>query len=149
MNADVFESFKEDEGNSKAEISDDVQGMLSLYEAAHLTFEGESLWEAKAFSRANLMNIVKEGTESKVAENVRRVLEGLPCHQSPYRLEARWHIDTYDKKEPHNRLLLELAKLDFNMVQSLHQRELQEMSRSDKRNLTKMHGNSNNYPSLE
>ena len=52
MNADVFESFKEDEGNSKAEISDDVQGMLSLYEAAHLTFEGESLWEAKTFSRA-------------------------------------------------------------------------------------------------
>ncbi|KAK7261039.1 hypothetical protein RIF29_27342 [Crotalaria pallida] len=127
---DVFESFKDEEGNFKIEISDDIEGMLSLYEASHLTFEGESLWEAKAFCRTQLMNLINEGIlETKMVEQVKHVLEGLPYHHSVDRLEARRYIEKYDNKEPHKCLLLELAKIDFNMVQSLHQQELHEMSR--------------------
>ncbi|KAL1345766.1 hypothetical protein HN51_019463 [Arachis hypogaea] len=131
VSQDVFESFNDDEGNLKAEIGNDVQGMLTLYEASHLNFDGETLCEkARAFSATNMMNIItNEGTENKVKESVRRVLEGLPSHHSPYRVEARGYIDTYHKNEPHNQLLLELAKLDFNMLQSLHQQELQQMAR--------------------
>lgn len=39
------------------------------------------------------------------------------------------YIDAYNMKEAHNRKLLELAKLDFNIVQSVHQRDLKDMSR--------------------
>ncbi|MED6183504.1 hypothetical protein PIB30_038433 [Stylosanthes scabra] len=127
----LFESFKDDdEGDLNG---NDVQRMLSLYEASHLSFEGETLCEkAKAFSGTNLMKIItNEETDNKVKEGIRSVLEGLPYHQSLYRVEARRYINTYHKKEPHNQLLLELATLDFNMVQSLHQQELQQMSWSD------------------
>ncbi|GLT66406.1 hypothetical protein SLA2020_387710 [Shorea laevis] len=45
------------------------------------------------------------------------------------RLEARWYIEAYSKREDANSLLLELAKLDFNIVQSVLQSDLQDMSR--------------------
>ncbi|KAJ4801507.1 Sesquiterpene synthase 3 [Rhynchospora pubera] len=35
------------------------------------------------------------------------------------RLEARWYIDEYEEETP-NHVILELAKLDFNIVQALH-----------------------------
>ncbi|XP_020237821.2 isoprene synthase, chloroplastic [Cajanus cajan] len=130
VSQDVFKSFQDEEGKFKADVSEDVQGLLSLYEASYLAFEEESLWEeANAFSRTHLMNLMKEGIEGELGQQVRHVLEGLPYHQSLHRLEARWYIDTWDKKESHNHDLLELAKLDFNTIQSLNQKELQEMSR--------------------
>ncbi|ESW22318.2 hypothetical protein PHAVU_005G133101 [Phaseolus vulgaris] len=67
--------------------------------------------------------------DAKMAEQVRHVLEGLPYHRSCFRLMARQYINRYDKIEPYNLLLLELAKLDFNMEQSLYQNELKELSR--------------------
>ncbi|XP_047150932.1 isoprene synthase, chloroplastic-like [Vigna umbellata] len=128
--ADIFMSFKDEEGKFKAEISNDAQGMLSLYEASYLTLEGESLWEANAFSRTHLMNLMEERSmDAKMAEKVRHVLEGLPYHKSCCRLVAVHYINTYDKTEPHNLLLLELAKVEFNMEQSSYQNELKELSR--------------------
>nr|KYP44299.1 hypothetical protein KK1_034212 [Cajanus cajan] len=64
VSQDVFKSFQDEEGKFKADVSEDVQGLLSLYEASYLAFEEEKL-----------------------------------------------------------------AKLDFNTIQSLNQKELQEMSR--------------------
>jgi len=130
MHADIFLSFKDEEGKFKGEISKDVQGMLSLYEASYLTLEGESLWEANEFSRTHLMNLMKEGLmDAKMTEKVKHVLEGLPYHRSCYKLVAGEYINTYDKIKPHNLLLLQLAKLDFNMEQSSYQNELKELSR--------------------
>ncbi|MCL7042062.1 hypothetical protein MKW94_013452 [Papaver nudicaule] len=55
---------------------------------------------------------------------------GLPIHWRMQRLEARWYIETYemveDGMEP---LLLEFAKLDFNMVQATYQEDLKYISR--------------------
>ncbi|KAK7335705.1 hypothetical protein VNO80_27692 [Phaseolus coccineus] len=138
VSQDIFMSFKDEEGKFKAEISNNVKGMLSLYEASYLSLEGESVWEANAFSRTHLMNLMKEGLmDVKMTKKVRHVLEGLPYHRSCFRLMARQYINRYDKMEPHNLLLLELAKLDFNMEQSSHQNELKELSRSHKE-LTKV-----------
>uniref|UniRef100_F6I6K2 Terpene synthase metal-binding domain-containing protein n=1 Tax=Vitis vinifera TaxID=29760 RepID=F6I6K2_VITVI len=44
------------------------------------------------------------------------------------RLEARWFIDLYEKRQDMNHILVELAKLDYNMVQATHQEELRHMS---------------------
>eukprot|EP00262_Sarcandra_glabra_P005167 TRINITY_DN1649_c0_g1_i3.p1 TRINITY_DN1649_c0_g1~~TRINITY_DN1649_c0_g1_i3.p1 ORF type:complete len:347 (+),score=48.21 TRINITY_DN1649_c0_g1_i3:645-1685(+) len=45
-----------------------------------------------------------------------------------YRLEARHYISAYQEDEKRDDILLELAKLDFNLLQSLHQRELKEIT---------------------
>ncbi|PKA61405.1 Alpha-terpineol synthase, chloroplastic [Apostasia shenzhenica] len=46
------------------------------------------------------------------------------------RLHTRWFIDFYENQENNvHANLLELAKLDFNMVQSMHKMELKRMSR--------------------
>lgn len=125
----MFESFKDQEGRFKEVISGDVQGMLSLYEASYLGFEGENvLDEARAFAVPHLKNL-REGTSSRLAEKVNHALE-LPYHRRLHRLEARWFIKTYEEKEAHDGLLLELAKLEFNRVQSLYRKEVQELSRS-------------------
>ncbi|WVZ00162.1 hypothetical protein V8G54_026231 [Vigna mungo] len=130
VSQEIFMSFKDGKGKFKPEISNDVEGLLSLYEASYLTLEGESLWETNAFSRRHMMNLMEERSmDAKMAEKVRHVLEGLPYHKSCCRIVAQHYINTYDKTEPHNLLLLELAKLEFNMKQSSYQNELQELSR--------------------
>ncbi|KAM7500244.1 hypothetical protein LguiA_024658 [Lonicera macranthoides] len=53
----------------------------------------------------------------------------LPLHWRMLRLEARCFIDTYEKTNNQNISLLEFAKLDFNMVQAIHQEDLKDMSR--------------------
>ncbi|RDX83854.1 Isoprene synthase, chloroplastic, partial [Mucuna pruriens] len=128
VSQDVFKRFKDKEGGFCAELKDDVQGLLSLYEASYLGFEGESLLdEARAFSITHLKNNLNKGINTKVAQQVSHALE-LPYHRRLHRLEARWLLDKYEPKEPHHHLLHELAKLDFNLVQSLYQKELRELS---------------------
>jgi isoprene synthase len=102
--------------------------MLSLYEASYLAFEGETLLdEAMAFTMMHL-NDLKGDVSQSMAEQVSHALE-VPLHHRMLRLEARWYIEAYSKREDAISLLLELAKLDFNIVQSVFQRELQDMSR--------------------
>jgi len=130
VHADIFRSFKDEEGKFKGEISNDVKGMLSLYEASYLSLEGESVSEVNEFIKTHMMNLVKEGLmDAKMVGKVRHLLEGLPYHRSCCRLVARQYINTYDKLEPHNLLLLEFAKLDFNMESC--QNELKELSVGD------------------
>ncbi|KAL5140437.1 Isoprene synthase, chloroplastic [Glycine soja] len=93
----VFERFKDKDG----ELKGDVQGLLSLYEAPFLGFEGENLLdEARAFSITHLKN----NLNIIVAEQVSHALE-LPYHRRLYRLEARWYLDKYEPTEPHHQLL--------------------------------------------
>ncbi|KAI4324174.1 hypothetical protein L6164_023731 [Bauhinia variegata] len=53
----------------------------------------------------------------------------IPLHWRMLRLEARWFIDFYGRKKSMIHSLLKLAKLDFNMVQAIHQEDLKHASR--------------------
>ncbi|KAA8524553.1 hypothetical protein F0562_010976 [Nyssa sinensis] len=124
----VFKTFKDINGDFMACLHNDVKGLLSLYEASYLAFEGENLLDnAKAFTSIHLKNI-KGNIDTSLAEQVNQAVE-LPLHHMMLRLEPRWFIDAYSKRQDANHLLLELAILDFNMVQSTLQRDLQDMSR--------------------
>ncbi|XP_027348219.1 tricyclene synthase EBOS, chloroplastic-like [Abrus precatorius] len=128
VSEDIFKSFKDHKGNFKASLRRDVKGMLSLYEASFLSYEGEHIMdEAKAFTSFHLRNLDKYRISSIVLEQVKHALE-LPLHRRIQRLEARWYIEAYDKRRDANQVVLEAAKLDFNVVQSKLQRDLQEMS---------------------
>ncbi|XP_052733359.1 tricyclene synthase EBOS, chloroplastic-like [Vigna angularis] len=130
VSADIFERFKEENGNFKASLVSDVKGMLSLYEASFLGYEGEKILdEAMVFSSFHLRVALNEGKGSNMLlEQVNHALE-LPLHHRIQRLEARWSIESYAKRTDSNRFLLEAAKLDFNIVQSTMQNDLQQMSR--------------------
>ncbi|XP_077213725.1 beta-cubebene synthase-like isoform X2 [Tasmannia lanceolata] len=125
--SDVFSKFKDDQGNFNVTLSN-TQGMLSLYEAAHLSTHGEVvLDDALVFTRKHLKAMIPH-LSSTLARHVETALE-LPLHKCLSRLNARNYISFYQEQSTKNEVLLELAKLDFNMLQSIHQRELRDISR--------------------
>ena len=104
--------------------------MLYLYEASYLSTSGESILdEARDFTTKHLQEYLKNNTDdNNLAILVSHALE-LPLHWRMLRLEARWFIDVYEKTNNKSTSLLEFAKLDFNMVQAIHQEDLKDMSR--------------------
>nr|GMD26009.1 terpene synthase 10-like isoform X2 [Ipomoea batatas] len=128
VSQDMFSHLMDENGEFIPTIQNDAKGILSLYEASFLTFEGENILQmAKPFLTKSLKNLMAK-EDCSLSEEVIHALE-LPQHYRPPRLEARWYIEACRKTRGYNDFLLELATLDFNMVQSLYQRELQEVSR--------------------
>ncbi|XP_043692888.1 alpha-terpineol synthase, chloroplastic-like [Telopea speciosissima] len=124
----LFNHFKDEAGNFIASYLDDVKGVLSLHEASQLAVEGENILdEAKGLTRTALEKM-KGDMEPRLAKQVIHALE-FPLHWRMPWLEARWYIDIYDKKENSIPTLIELAKLNFNILQSVHHKELVELSR--------------------
>ncbi|KAF5207272.1 Myrcene synthase protein, partial [Thalictrum thalictroides] len=127
VSQDVFMVFKDRQGNFMEHFSQDVKGILSLYEASYLGIEGENILdEAKVFARKHLKDI-KANIDQNLKELVNHSLD-LPLNYRMNRLEARWYIDAYSRTQNPNSNLLELAKLDYNMAQSAHQKDVIEMS---------------------
>lgn len=125
----MFYAFMDKEGKFKTSLVVDTKGLLSLYEACYLSMEGESILEiARDFTTHFLTESLNKKTDKNLAEQVSHALE-MPLHWRMQRLEARWFIEVYHKRENMNPLLLELAKLDYNMVQATYLEELKEMSR--------------------
>ncbi|KAG9453042.1 hypothetical protein H6P81_005946 [Aristolochia fimbriata] len=109
----------------------DVRGLLNLYEAAFLSIPGEEILdEAITFTSKLLRSQLPNIQESDpLANRVRRALD-LPFYKGMPRLESRNYIPFYEavRKGRNVDLLLEFAKLDFNLLQSLHLRELSEIT---------------------
>jgi len=119
---DVFTKFKDDQGNFNETLITDVEGMLSLYEASHMIVHGEDiLEEALGFTTTHLESIPTQLNHS-LAEQVKYALKH-PIHKNLPRLEARRYISIYEQDPAHNEILLTFSKLDFNLLQSLHQKE--------------------------
>lgn len=125
----MFSRFKDnDTGNFKADLCEDVKGLLSLYEASFFGFKGEDIIdEAKAFSTTHLMNAVKGELSSNISRKVKHALD-MPLHWKLPRVEARWYINTYEKEQNMNPILLKLAKLDYNIIQSVYQKEVSKLA---------------------
>ncbi|KAL3329417.1 hypothetical protein AABB24_036485, partial [Solanum stoloniferum] len=128
MSSDVFKKFTNHDGTFKETLTKDVQGLLSLYEAAHLRAHGEEiLEEALTFTVTHL-----ESMGPKLGNSLKaQVSEALshPIHTNLQRLLARKNIYIYENVESRNDLLLKFAKLDFNILQKVYQRELSELTR--------------------
>ncbi|KAJ7950334.1 Isoprene synthase [Quillaja saponaria] len=104
--------------------------MLSLYEASYFSVEGETtLDEARNFTSIHLKEFANKSKNNNISLLVKHALE-FPLHWRPSRLEARWFINFYDQRKHNmNPILLELAKLDFNILQALYQKEIKHSSR--------------------
>ncbi|KAK8630035.1 hypothetical protein V6N13_078846 [Hibiscus sabdariffa] len=122
---EVFSSYQDEKGNFNASLCEDCKGLLSLYEASYLSVEEEGILDtAKEFAAQQLGQHLQQ---NKLDEHLRLLVKHaleLPLHWRVSRLEARWFIDLYEKREERNPVILELAKLDFNIVQAVHQDDL-------------------------
>lgn len=116
-------------GSFKDCLCGDTQGILSLYEAYFFSFEGESLLEAAwSFTSITLVKRLDYITDRNLSIKVRQALE-LPLNWRMPRLDACWCIKLYETSNNMNPALLELAKLDYNILQGLYQEELKIASR--------------------
>nr|AIO10965.1 TPS02 [Liquidambar formosana]AMD82310.1 trans-beta-guaiene synthase [Liquidambar formosana] len=129
VSSDILYKFKNDEGNFKESLIGDVQGMLGLYEATHLRIHGEDvLDEALAFTTIHLESMATSRASDPLMAQVIHALK-QPIRKGLPRLEAGRFISIYQEDGSHNEALLKLAKLDFNLLQSLHRKELSEIAR--------------------
>ncbi|KAH0703221.1 hypothetical protein KY285_017499 [Solanum tuberosum] len=132
ISQDIFDDFKDENGNLKQSICKDTKGLLELHEASFLSTETETtLKYATRFTMAHLKNYVDNygGDQDNdiMMELVQHALK-LPRHWMMPRLETEWYISIYERMPNANPLLLELAKLDFNIVQATYQQDLRILS---------------------
>ncbi|XP_075085642.1 sesquiterpene synthase 15b-like [Nicotiana tabacum] len=108
VSSDVFRKFTDDQVNYKKALVSDVQGLLSLYEAAQFRVQGEGILdEAVNFTNAHLKQMLPKLSNSLVMQV----------------------SDALNVDESRNEVLLNVAKLDFNILQRLHKRELCDITR--------------------
>nr|GEU74204.1 beta-caryophyllene synthase-like [Tanacetum cinerariifolium] len=115
----------------KFDDNGDVHETLELYEATCLGVQGEAvLDEALVFARTRLSNITKDPVLSNSTFSI-QIQEALkqPIQKRLPRLEALCYIHFYEKQASCNKSLVRLAKIGFNQLQSLHKKELSQLSR--------------------
>nr|WBW04301.1 terpene synthase [Ficus erecta] len=132
ISAERFNKFKDENGNFKECVTEDVRGMLSLYDAAQLRIHGENILdEALAFTTAQLSKSLETGTITSIplAAQVRHALKQQMRKNLP-RLEAKHYMMyVYPNMASQNKSLLKLAKLEFNLQQSMYRKELSVLTR--------------------
>ncbi|KAF5812091.1 putative (-)-beta-caryophyllene synthase [Helianthus annuus] len=135
VSCDIFNEYKDENGSFKESLTSDVQGLLELYEATYLSVHGEVILDdALVFTKTHLNKIVKDlmVSNSTLSTHIQEALK-QPIRKRLPRLEALRYIPFYEQQDIYNKSLLELAKLDFNLLQSLHREELSQLSRWWKR----------------
>ncbi|XP_057781643.1 (-)-germacrene D synthase-like isoform X1 [Salvia miltiorrhiza] len=127
---DVFDEFIDEEGNWKESLLiNDVEGMLSLYEASNYGINGEEILDkALEFTSTHLESLLSHQINSSLCKRVKEALD-MPISKTLMRLGAKKFIYMYQEDESHNEILLKFAKLDFNILLKIHQRELHHITR--------------------
>ncbi|GLT56608.1 hypothetical protein SLA2020_296390 [Shorea laevis] len=120
---DVFNKFTDKNGKFKSSLARDVKGILRLYEACQWGIQGEGILdEANSLTMDQLCSLAKQSSPH-LQQYILNALN-RPYHRGVPRVEHRQFISFYEQEESRNDTLLNLAKLDFNRLQLLHQQEL-------------------------
>ncbi|XP_070027126.1 (-)-camphene/tricyclene synthase, chloroplastic-like isoform X2 [Nicotiana sylvestris] len=129
ISQDILNDFKDEQGNLKQSLCKDTKGLLQLYEASFLSTETERTFLESAISHLqNYLNNHLYGEDNVTVSLVSHALE-LPLYWMMLRVETSWYLNINENISNANPLLLELAKLDFNIVQATHQEDLRILSR--------------------
>ncbi|KAG6696544.1 hypothetical protein I3842_09G152900 [Carya illinoinensis] len=115
----LFNKFKDEERIFNKELSEDIEGLMALYEASHLNIEGEDVLDEAGKKDCDNINH---------ARVVGKTL-GHAYHKSLASFTAREFFDNSQGSSGRLNDLLQLAKLDFNMTQSMHQKEIAQISK--------------------
>jgi len=133
VSADVLKHFKDQNGQFACSPSDtegEMRSIVNLYRASLIAFPGEKVMEeAEIFSTKYLKEALQKIPVSSLSREIGDVLE-QGWHTNLPRLEARNYIDVFGQDTQNTKSymktekLLELAKLEFNIFQSLQKGEL-------------------------
>lgn len=125
---EVFNKFKNKKEKFNSELGENIKGMIDLFEASHLSMEGEDILdEAEEFSRT-ILNEKLTQLDNHEAMLVRRILE-YPFHKSLALFNARkFHGHLYGTNAWFGSLQ-ELAKIDFTVRQQLYHQEIAQISK--------------------
>lgn len=109
--------------------SEDIKGLMSMFEASQLSTRGEDvLDEAQEFT-TNILNkwlMDHKNYEARVVANTLK----YPHHKSLARFVAKnLYLNDYKGENGWIHVLQELANLDFDLVKSLHQNEVAQVSK--------------------
>ncbi|KAK1381845.1 Germacradienol synthase [Heracleum sosnowskyi] len=127
VTSEIFNKYKEIDGKFNEAVTRDPEGLLSLYDAAHLRTHGEAvLDEALDFTTYHLKCIMESLDSNSLAKQVKHALE-QPLHKGITRMEAKHFILYYEENPLRNDVLLKFAKLDFNLLQMLYKQELSQV----------------------
>ncbi|CAI0389240.1 unnamed protein product [Linum tenue] len=132
--SDIFNRFKNEEGRFDEKLENDVQGMMSLYEAAYLQMPGETiLEEAMEFAEGHLTKYtMADGGDDQYDDLLsKRIAHMLkrPLRKGVEKHEQLFFIWAYEQEKGHNQTLLKLAKLSWNHLQHMYQQELRSLTK--------------------
>lgn len=128
---DAFNNFKDREGKFDKELENDINGLMSFFEASQLSIEGEDILDEASSFCDQLLNAwqIRHPDDNQAVSVVGNTLEN-PYHKSLARFMAKKFFGNLSGT---NGLWLNdlhhLAKMDFNMVQSIHQKEIVQISK--------------------
>ncbi|KAL5221173.1 hypothetical protein ABZP36_025886 [Zizania latifolia] len=124
VSSDIFLHFKDEKGNF---VADDTTSLLNLYNAAYLRTHGDKILdEAIVFATSRLKSEL-EHLKYPLADEVSLALE-TPLFRRVRILEARNYLPIYETKDTRNEAILELAKLNFSLLQLLYCEELKNVT---------------------
>ena len=121
----MFVRFKDQEGSFLAK---NLVELLSLYNAAHLGTHGEIILdEAIVFTRSRLETMLPS-LEGSLAHEIKCALE-IPLPRRVRIYESKYYVSTLEKDVTVHDTVLQLAKLNSNIMQLRHQQELEIITR--------------------
>nr|UNZ93492.1 ent-copalyl diphosphate synthase [Salvia splendens] len=133
----------------KGQSTQAVTGMFNLYRAAQLIFPGENILEDAAAFSSKFLHQKRADNELLDKWIITKDLPGevgyaldVPWYASLPRVETRFYLEQYGGEDDvwigktlyrmpyvNNNIYLELAKLDYNNCQSLHQQEWKDLQK--------------------
>ncbi|KAE8780056.1 beta-sesquiphellandrene synthase-like [Hordeum vulgare] len=125
VSSEVFVKFLDEDGSFMATTP---RELLSLYNAAHFRTHGEIILDKViSFTKVSLETKLPY-LEGSLAHEIQCALE-IPLPRKVAIYDAKIYISTYEKEPTTNKLVLELAKVNFNLMQRQYQQELKSTTR--------------------
>ncbi|XP_035544712.1 (3S,6E)-nerolidol synthase 1-like [Juglans regia] len=112
---DVFNKFKDEEGKFNKDLSEDIEGLMALYEASQLNIEGEDVLDEAGKFCEQLLNAWEKDRDNINHAGVVGNTLGHPYHKSLASFMAKEFFDNSQGSSGWLNDFLQLAKMDFNM----------------------------------
>lgn len=129
VSADVFENFKGKDGKFRDELKQDIWGLLELYEATQLSFEGESILEEAADFSSQILH---QHMKMKLKEsNIVEMRLRHPYHKTITKVFTNNNFPTQvgGMNTSWMTTLTELSELDLLTRKHMHKHELLQISK--------------------
>ena len=125
---DVFGKFTNKEGKFNLKLSEDIKGMIGLYEASQLGIAGEDILDEAGIFSGKVLEDKVANLDFHEAKLVRSTLE-QPFHKSLAMFTSRNLFGDLHGKNDWLNALQEVAKIDFSLLQLIHQNEILQFSK--------------------